>query len=437
MLIIIVAFMVCLGVLIFVHEFGHFAAAKAIGIKVEKFSIGFGPKIPGLGFKKGDTEYVIAALPLGGFVKMAGENPDEELEGKPWEFGSRSPFERMEVVFSGPMMNLILAAVLMSVVFWVGKKMPAYLAQPPIVGWVNEDSPAQEAGVLVGDKIVSLNDQAVNDWEELQTLLATQGGQKLHLAVERKGQLVTLKELTIEENDSLEAANLGIGHFLPSRIGELTVGFPAQKAGLKEGDLVVRINGQAVSDWYEMASIIHDHAEKELRLTILREGEKVVIEIRPTLDQETKKGLIGITPYEEMIVRRYSLWNSIQRGLSKTLLLGKYTFEFLFKLVSGKTSPKSLGGPILIAQVAGATAKSGFSDFLYFMAFLSLQLGILNLFPIPVLDGGHLVFFLIEIITGKPLSIKSREIAQQIGFGILILLMIYVFYNDIMRLFVH
>ena len=436
MITIIVAFLVCLGILIFIHEFGHFIVAKAIGIKVEKFSLGFGPKIPGLGFKKGDTEYMVSALPLGGYVKMAGENPDEELEGKPFEFYSRTPWERMQVVFSGPMMNLILAAVLMSTVFFLGKKIPLYLTMPPTIEWIEQESPAEEAGFQIGDKIISINNQKIADWEELQTQIASNAGAELQINVERNKKIITLTA-TPNEVGAMGLGSLGIQHPIPPSIGSVT-GNPAKKAGLEAGDLIVSINGIPVHHWFDMAQLIQEHPEEQITLTIQRGEDQFPIEIVPALDPETKKGLIGITqPVGETIVMKYGLLASTQKGFAETIKLTKLTFEFLFKLIQGKTSPKSLGGPIMIAQIAGASAKSGLTDFLYFMAFLSLQLGILNLFPIPVLDGGHLLFFIIEMIVGKPMSIRKREIAQQIGFSILILLMVYVFYNDIMRFFVH
>lgn len=431
-----IAFVICLGVLIFVHEFGHFIVAKAIGIKVEKFSLGFGPRIPGLAFKKGDTEYMISALPLGGYVKMAGENPDEELKGERWEFSSRSPWERMQVVFSGPMMNVVMAFVLMFAVFSLGRKVPAYLSTPPVVSWVKADSPAQKAGFQVGDKVININGKKINNWENLQMMIISNADSRLHFTVERNGQKLALSA-TPHDVGGMGLGSLGIDHYIPPRIGSINPGYPAQKAGLKPEDLITHINGNPIRHWYEIAELIHENPEKEVALNVQRGDKRFTVSIVPVLDQETKQGLIGIIPTEEMVVKKYSLGEAIRNGFAETLKQGKLTFSFLFKLIRGKTSPKSLGGPIMIAQVAGASAKAGIPDFLFFMAFLSLQLGILNLFPIPVLDGGHIFFLIIEMIAGKPLSIKKREVAQQIGFGMLILLMVYVFYNDIMRFFIH
>ncbi|MEW6379436.1 MAG: RIP metalloprotease RseP [bacterium] len=432
----VIAFVICLGVLIFVHEFGHFIVAKAIGIRVEKFSLGFGPRIPGLAFKKGDTEYMISALPLGGYVKMAGENPDEELKGEPWEFSSRSPWERMQVVFSGPLMNVVLAFVLMFAVFSLGRKIPAYLTSPPVISWVKADSPAQKAGFQAGDKVISINGHPISDWENLQTMIISNAGSRLRFVIDRNGQQLNLTA-TPHDVGGMGLGSLGIDHYIPPRIGSVNPGYPAQKAGLKPDDLITHINGKAVRHWYEIADLIHENPEKKVVLNVQRLDKRFTVTIVPVLDPDTQQGLIGIIPLEEMVVKKYSLGEAVQNGFAETLKQGKLTFAFLFKLIRGKTSPRSLGGPIMIAQVAGASARSGIPDFLFFMAFLSLQLGILNLFPIPVLDGGHIFFLIVEMIAGKPLSIKKREVAQQIGFGMLILLMVYVFYNDIMRFFVH
>lgn len=467
MLITIIAFVIVLGLLIFFHELGHFLMAKWIGIRVERFSLGFGPKI--IGCQYGETEYWLSAFPLGGYVKMTGENPDEPLEGKPWEFASRTVWERARVVLCGPGMNLILAVVFLSIPFLIGRHVPAYLSQKPVIGWVDHDSPAEKAGLRVGDLILAIDGEKTPEWQVVETIIATHPKTEMDFLVERDGTERYIKATT-EEIGSIGMGSLGVDRYIPASIGGLNPGYPAEKAGLEVGDNILAIDDQPVNHWYELAKIIHENPDTPIQLKIDRDGNIFQVTVTPMAfsagsktsvfnrlalwvkglfghappEQETdeasaeetqKYGLIGISQYQETVLKKYGLFGSIKKGFDESIKLLVVTFEFLYKLIAGKASPKSLGGPIMIAHVAGEAAKTGMGELIYFMGFLSLQLGILNLLPIPVLDGGHLLFFTLEVIKRKPVSIKAREIAQQIGLAILLLLMIYVFYNDILRYF--
>ncbi len=461
------AFIVVLGVLIFFHEFGHFIMAKWVGIRVERFSLGFGPKL--LGFKQGDTEYMISAFPLGGYIKMSGENPDEPLEGKPYEFGSRSVWERTKVIVCGPGMNLILAIFFLCLPFIIGRHVPAYLQSEPVIGWIDSGSPAENSGFQIGDKVMSVDGRQVPDWMTLEIIVATNSKRDMTFIIDRAGERLSIK-VTTEELGSLGIGSIGIDRYIPPIIGELNPGYPAEKAGLQVGDAIIAIDDQPIHHWYQLANNIHESPDIPITLTIERAEKTFDVSITPTVfyqqrnspvlkrlvkwfknlfvssesdqrdnqsaeDEGQKFGLIGISPHEETVIKKYGLMASIKKGGSEFIRLLKLTFEFLYKLVAGRASLKSLGGPIMIAKVAGEVAKTGIGDLIYFMGFLSLQLGILNLFPIPVLDGGHLLFFGLEAIKGAPLSFKTREKAQQIGFILLMVLMVYVFYNDIMRYF--
>jgi regulator of sigma E protease len=429
----ILAFVFVLGVMIFFHELGHFLVAKKIGVRVEKFSLGFGPKL--VGFKKGETEYLISAFPLGGYVKMTGENPDEETTGAEYEFSSRTVAERAGIVTAGPGMNLILAFLFLSFVFMLGRQIPQYLTLKPVIGWVENGSLARQVGLEVGDQIKKINSQPVTTWEEVFTTLATNPQGEFRFDIDRGGTFLT-KTIPAQKSDEAGATSLGIAQYTAPKVGALTPGFPAEKAGLEVGDEITRIDDTPIDHWITLSEIIHASKDKNLRLEVLRDGRKFEVMITPQYSPANKVALIGISAFTEMSIRKYNFLESFGHGLDEMGKLLYMTMDFLWKLINGTASPQNLGGPIMIAKFAGTAAESGASDLLYFMGFLSLQLGILNLFPIPILDGGHLVFFLYETIRQKPLSLKKQEIAQQVGMLLLILLMSYVIYNDIMRYFI-
>jgi regulator of sigma E protease len=347
----IVAAIIGLGVLIVFHEFGHFLIAKLCRVGVLTFSVGFGPKL--LVKKKGETEYALSAFPLGGYVKMVGEDPDEEVSQADLQrsFGQKPLLQRMAIVAAGPGFNLLLAVLLLLVVF-LFYGVPVVSTQ---IGSVEKGSPAEVAGIQRGDRITSVNQQPVDSWETLSGAIKESHGKPLHLQLRRGDDQL---QVTVEPRKK-EARN---------------------------------IFGERRDEW--MIGI----------------GSQVSVE----------KGNAGL---------------SIARAFGQTYEYAKLTLMALFKMVTGEVSPRNLGGPILIAQMAGQQAQEGFASFLAFVAVLSINLGVLNLLPIPVLDGGHLLFFIVEAVIGRPVSVRYREVAQQVGIFLLLLLMVYAFYNDIARFF--
>lgn len=340
-----------LGLLIVFHEFGHFLLAKLSGVGVLTFSVGFGPKIWVI--KRGETEYAISAFPLGGYVKMVGEDPDEQVSPEEIEksFAHKSLIKRIAIVAAGPVFNLLLAVLLLMVVFtFYG--VPVMSAQ---VSGVEKGSPAEIAGIQKGDRIVEIDGVPIKEWEELSSTIKGSGGKTLKLQV-RRGE---------------ETLNITVQ--------------PTQKEGKT-------IFGERKDDW------------------IIGIGSQVTME----------KGKPGL---------------SVVRAFYQTYEYCKITLMAFYKMISGDVSPRNIGGPILIAQMAGQQAQEGLGSFLAFLAVLSINLGVLNLLPVPVLDGGHLLFFLVEAVIRKPVAIKYREMAQQVGICLLALLMVYAFYNDIVRFF--
>ncbi|MDP2681278.1 MAG: RIP metalloprotease RseP [Deltaproteobacteria bacterium] len=428
-----ISFLVVLGILVFIHELGHFIMAKLSGVGVLKFSLGFGPKI--IGIKRGETEYLISALPLGGYVKMVGESTDEEVsqEDNEKSFANKPLSKKAAIVVAGPIMNLVLAFALLPLIYLIGIQIPAYLDKEPIIGYVVKGEIADKAGLKKGDIILSIDDESIKNWEELNTAIISNPNRSLKLKIKRDG---ALKEILFTPEASSRTGG-GIAGFLPPvipAVGGLNKGLPAEKAGLKIGDTILAVNGVKIDHWIELQQAIQNKKAEEKLLLIKRGNETFTVGIKPELNEDIKAYVIGISPLQETITRRYGPVGAVIEGTKKMGELTIMTFVIIKKLFIGEISIKTLGGPLMIAQVAGQAAESGLTALLSLTAFLSLQLGILNLLPIPVLDGGFFVFFGIEALRGKPLSEKVMTIVQNIGIGLLVLLMVFVTYNDVMRL---
>ncbi|HBG47882.1 MAG TPA: RIP metalloprotease RseP [Deltaproteobacteria bacterium] len=428
-----ISFLIVLGILIFIHELGHFAVAKACGVGVEKFSLGFGPKL--IGVRRGETEYRISALPLGGYVKMVGEAPGEEIteELRAKSFTHKPVWKKAAIVAAGPVMNLVLAIALLPVIFMIGIQVPLYLEKPAQAGYVVPGDAASKAGIRNGDIINTVNGKAIKTWEELLGALTMSPGKTLEVGFLRDGQRLNAS-LVPETSEKTGAGYGGLYPPMEPVIGDISPGFPAKEAGLKPGDRIISVNGTPIVHWAELEVAIHKSGDKKT-FVIRRGAEELSLVITPRYSEEAKAYLVGISRQEDQVLRRYGLIESIDKGVSSGIDMTSKLFVVIKGLVLGEYSLKTLGGPIMIAQVAGKAAESGLVDILSLVAFLSLQLGIINLFPIPVLDGGHIVFFSIEAVKGSPLSEKFMTVAQQVGIALLVALMVLVTYNDLFRIF--
>ncbi len=418
-------FLIVIGILVFVHEFGHFIMAKRAGVRVEKFSLGMGPKL--FGYKKGDTEYVISALPLGGYVKMAGENPDEEPTGATDEFQSKTVWQRVKIAATGPLTNIVLAFVVMPLIFVIGVNV-----LPARVGFVEKDSPAARAGFQAGDTIDTINSRSVADWEKAEMLIALNPDTDLSVTIDRSGEkkhLILKPELDPKHNIGVS----GLFPDFPAEVGGLSPGFPAEKAGLKVNDKITAVDGKSIKYWFEFSSTVKKSEGNLTTITVERDGRKEQIKVTPTLSDGVY--VIGIKPLVRLEFKKYGLLDSIRLGFNKTIESVDMTFTTLKKLLTFNLSIKTLGGPVMIAQMSGKAAAAGLSSFLYFLAMISISLGVLNLLPIPILDGGLILFLVIEAIRKKPLERRTMEIAQSVGAACLIALIVVVSYNDIMRMF--
>jgi regulator of sigma E protease len=422
-----ITFLVVIGILIFFHELGHFLVAKLSGVRVEKFSLGFGPKL--IGFKRGNTEYLVSLFPLGGYVKMAGEDPAEKSKGEEWEFLSKRVWQKLLIVVAGPISNIILAMFLFILVFMIGTAVMESLTSTRI-GRIDPASPADEAGLNVGDRIISIGDQEIKDWFGLIKIMQRGVNRKLTVRLLRdKAQVVRTINPAIDKQSG--ATYVGASPYMSSEIGNVLLDYPAQEAGLKVGDKILKIDGKDIEQWYDAAEIIHQSAGKELTLEIERAKEVSNVNLTPIVDPDRGVGVIGISP--KTTIRRLGFLSSIREGLAQTWYFTRLTYWAIWKLITGQVSLRTLGGPVMIAQLAGQAVKFGIVNLLMLIAIVSVNLGAINLLPIPVLDGGHVIFLFLEKVKGRPLSIRARELSQQIGLFILIALMIFVTFNDIMR----
>ena len=428
-----ISFVIVLGVLIFIHELGHFLVAKFSGVGVEKFSLGFGPKL--IGFRKGETEYRVSLLPLGGYVKMVGENPGEEVTDRERSrsFKDQSVLTRGAIVASGPIMNLVLAVILLPLIFIIGINIPGYLEKPAEIGYVVRDEAASRTGLEKGDVIERINGKEIENWEDLLSTLTINPEKELRITVARGGGTF-VTTLTPGTSDLTGVGSAGILPPMEPVIGEINAGYPAEEAVLRPGDVIRAIDGVEITHWAELESFIKDNGE-ERHLTVSRGSETFEVELTPRYNESSERFLIGVTREEGMVFRSYGVGESVKKGFVSTYDMAGRLFIVIKGLVVGDYSLKTLGGPIMIAQVAGRAAEEGLVDLLSLVAFLSLQLGIINLFPIPVLDGGHIMFLLVELVKGKPLSEKFLGIAHQVGIALIVTLMVLVTYNDIFRIF--
>jgi len=434
------AFLGGLAALIFVHELGHFLIARRFGVLVEKFSLGFGPKL--VGFKSGGTEFLVAAIPLGGYVKMRGEDPGEELTDTTGSFSEAPVLHRIAIAFGGPLFNILFA-----VAIYIGVYMVGVPTMGTTIGTVRVDSPAQNAGLQTGDRILKVAGQKTLYWNQLLEIVHKSPGKEMDFLIERNQK--TLINTTItpvsEEITNLfgEKEKVGLIGVTPlaTNISFLKKGSAADRAGLKEGDRLVSIDDVPIKGWPDLKTTAMDHPGKSLKVRIQREGMDYDLQLVPdskvVTDEAGRKieiGVLGIGLRGEMELEKYGPWGALKRSIHETGRLTYLIAVSIKKLIFGSVPAESLGGPILIFQVYGQSAQQGFHQLLWITALLSINLGLINLLPIPILDGGHIFFFLIELIKGRPVSEKNRERAFQVGLFMILSLMVFAFYNDIMRI---
>ena len=426
------AFAFVLGVLVFVHELGHFLAAKRVGIRVLKFQLGFNPTIAS--FRRGDTEYGIGALPLGGYVKMAGESPDEVRTGRDDEFLSKSKWERFQVLIMGPTMNLLLAVVLTAIVLFQGAEVPAFEDQPPVVGVVAAGSPAERAGLQPGDRIVSVADRRVETWEQLSIAIASRANRDVPIGLLRNGLDITRKVTPVQAagESRFEVGDIGVLPNVHPHVPSVNPGEPADRAGIKPGDVIVAVEGQPITFASQLKEAIAKRPGQTIVISILRGGSP--LEIRAVPEKRNGIGWLGIGIANQTKSIKPSAIYAVGMSFQKSAQFAGLIFQTVWGLITRETSPRQLMGPVAIAQLSGESAHLGWIALLTLMASISLNLGLLNLLPIPVLDGGHIFIMALEGLARRDFSIRVKEKMLMAGFVVLMLLMVTVIYNDLTRI---
>ncbi len=428
----VLAFIFVLGVLVFVHELGHFLAAKRVGIRVLKFQLGFNPTI--VSFRRGDTEYGIGALPLGGYVKMAGESPEEPLSGRADEFLSKTKWERFQVLVMGPAMNIAFALLVTIGVLFHGAEVPVYEDQPPVVAYVMQGSAGEKAGIKPGDRILEVAERKVNTWGQFLVAVGARPNRDTSILLQRDGSTVsTTLTPSVERADSrFDVGDAGVLPNVHPHLLTITPGEPGAKAGFRSGDVILAVDGKPITFSYQLRDAIAKHPETEIVVEVRRDASTLSIPVTPM--RVGKIGRLGVGISDETKTFKPGPREAVVLAVKKNVEYAQLIFQTLGGLFTRETSPKQLMGPVAIAQLSGESAQLGWIALLGLMASLSLNLGLLNLMPIPVLDGGHIFIMALEGVARRDFSVRVKENMLLAGFVVLMMLMVTVIYNDLTRI---
>ncbi len=423
----ILATIIGLGFLIFIHEAGHFLMAKLFRVRVLVFSLGFGKRL--FGFRKGDTDYRVSIFPLGGYVRMAGDSPEENVAGSPDEFLSKPKWQRFVILVAGPAMNIMIAITFVAALAMVGRE---EVILKPVLGEVVKKGAAEEAGLQRGDEIVSIDGDRVKDFDDVRLQVSMNAGTPLQVVYRRNGAQRTTT-LTPKREES-EYGPIGRAGFYPGIapvVGRVDPGSPAERVGIRGGDRIVAANGKPILELGDYADAIEAAGVKPIALEVMRNGQRLSFSLAASPDPQ--KPSRGIIPPTRMF--KLSLFPALRYSVAENWKMLKVAMTAVARMIRGEGSVKELSGPLSIAKISGDMLRRGPLDFLNLLAMISLQLGVMNLLPIPVLDGGHIMILLIEGAARRDLSLRVKERIQQLGFAVLATLMIVVLYNDVITNF--
>ncbi len=453
----IVSLMILLGIIVIVHELGHYIAARLMGVRVETFSFGFGKRL--FGKKIGDTDFRFSLFPLGGYVKMAGEEDYESKEPKSDEFSAKNRGQKIFILAMGPIMNLVLSFVILTLIYMSGVDVQEYQTKSPVIGYVAKGSPADKSGLKQKDKILFINKKKITNWKDIEWGINANPNENVKITFLRDGK-EQIVNLSIEEYRQLGYS--GMFYDFKTEIVEVKKGSAAEISGIKSGDIIKSINNKSIN-FYNMSKMLLSNVDKEVKIGIIRDDKEISLLLVPAkakggniktgpLDWKiglNKKenevqiesinlkndGVIGIvrTVYAPRIMVKISFSEAVAKTSSELKNMSFLVFKTIKKMITGSVSAKSLSGPLEIARVSQEVMESGMTNFFMLIAFISLQLGIINLFPIPALDGGHLLIYSIETIIRRDLPAKMKNFLMNFGFLLLIILMVFVILNDIAK----
>ncbi|HXM61645.1 MAG TPA: site-2 protease family protein [Terriglobales bacterium] len=431
----VLAMAVVLGFMILIHEFGHYAVAKLLGVRVEVFSIGFGKRL--LGFRRGDTDYRISAIPLGGYVKMSGENPMDERTNDPGEFLSHPRWHRFLIAIAGPFMNIMLAIGLLTVVYMVHYEYPAVLDEPAVIGWVLPDTPAAKAGIQIGDRIARLDGIENPTWKQVDPTEALSPNQPLNVTLERDGK--SFEKTIVPEAYGVN--QMGYAGWVPKEpsvtVTEIESDMPAQKAGIKIGDEILTVDGQPIPALEAMIETLKRTQGRPIEITVLRDGQQKTFTMQPVLadvpGQQEKRYRVGLGSLP-MKVTTLPLGAAFRKSIEQNKEGSLLILELVQKMIQRKISIRTVEGPIGIGRAAGeAATEKGWTPLMALTAAISLNLGIFNLLPIPILDGGVILLLFVESIMRRDISLQIKERIYQAAFVFLVLFAVMVIYNDLAK----